>query len=267
MRRLVLIFALLLPIAVFSQTPASNPLPPIDDLLKRMIMRAQYDQKNDPDKIYGYQIHSLTDHLDGDGKVKEHHEANFQTVLIEGESFPRLINKDGKPLSDKDKEKAAKAEEKFRNRVLEERKHPNKKDDEDALVIDEKLIDRFRFQVIREEEVNGHPAYLLTMLPKPDQPPARNIEEKVVSKLQGKIWIDVEDSELVKADLDLTEPVSIGGFFGSVKEVHLDAIQDRIAPSVWVPRIVHIQLNARALVKGIRLRQQSEFSDYHPYAH
>jgi hypothetical protein len=268
MRRLFFLLLLFLPAALFPQDATHvAPLPTAEELLQRMVARAQHDQENDPDKTYAYKIHNVTDQLDADGKVKEHHDANFQMVLIEGEPFPRLVDKDGKPLSDNDKEKATKAEEKFRKRVLEKRKHPDKKDDDDGLIIDEKLIARFQFQPIRVEDVSGHPAYLLTMLPKPDQPPTRNMQEKIVSHLQGKIWIDVEDSELVKADVDLTEPVRVGGFLGSVKEVHLDVVEDRIAPSVWVPQTVHLRVNARALLKSIRLRQQSDFSDYRPYEH
>jgi len=251
---------LLLALPLAAQSPdAPAAMPAADELVARMIDRSQQLARQNPSQDYGFKYHEVAEELESDGRVKEHHDWDFQTVLVEGAPYDRLVLKDGKPLDEKERTREAKREAAFRKRL-----HEKKEGEEGGVSIDQQLVRRFLFHVMGQEEVQGHPAWLLTVLPKPDQPEARNRDEKVLSRMQGRIWIDAQNYFLVKGELDLAQPVSVGGPLGSVKTVHLDFAKEMVAPGLWLWQRWNLQYGARVLFGSIHMRRHGEYSDFQP---
>lgn len=248
----------LLACCALAQTPAA--VPSAGDLIGKMVWRMRQERKIHALRDYGYTTRVVTDRFNDDGGLKSRHEYRLETVLIENEPYDRLVSKDGRPLEGKDRSLEAKREQQFRESV-----RASKLGKQDEELISERLMSRFRAEVLRLEEVGGHPAWLVTLFPKPDQPPARSRDEKVLGRMQGKIWIDAVRFTLVRAELDLTEPVS-AGLAASVREVHLEFDSTMIAPSVWLMRRSKLKVIAKGLFDSARVEWNTEYSDCHPLA-
>jgi hypothetical protein len=236
-------------------------LPAADDLIAKMVWRARQETKANAPHDYGFKARIVTDRFKDDGGLKARHEFQLETVLIENEPYNRLVSKDGQPLSEKDRAAEAKRQRQFRERL-----HAKRPASETPPLIDESLMRRFRVQVVRLDEVDGHPAWLLTLFPKSEQPPARSRDEKVLGRMQGKIWIDAVRFSLVRGELDLAEPVGLG-MGASVREVHLEFESEMIAPSVWMMRHSTLKLTARGLFDSARVQWNTDYSDYHSLFH
>jgi len=58
-----------------------------------------------PENTYGYSLLSIEDKLDKNGSVQEHTERQFETVLLDGHPFRRLVSKNGKPVTEMTRKK------------------------------------------------------------------------------------------------------------------------------------------------------------------
>ncbi len=156
--------------SLFPQGPAPSSAPPIttglprtEEILKRAIERAKWVEEQKLDAKYTYTQRTTIDELDSKENVKRHVERLLQVFPIDGEPYARLIQKDGKPLAEKDAKLEQEHERKFRERLAErKRKGESMKKEEEDIEIDEELISRYRFVLTGRERVNGRPAYVLS---------------------------------------------------------------------------------------------------------
>ncbi|HLY62744.1 MAG TPA: hypothetical protein VKV95_18525 [Terriglobia bacterium] len=241
---------------------ASGPtLPKADELVEKFVARSHQEERENLDDKYGYIERRLHDELDKNGTVREHSDETFQIVLLENHSFPRLIAKDGKPLVADEQRKQAEREKKFLDEQHKKAAGPAK-DDRDSLKLDKQFLGHFRFDVVGQEDLNGRPSYVITVIPRAGDLPVRNNSEKIITHMQGKVWVDEQDYSLVKCDLHLTEPTSFYGILGSVRQVDLLLQRRWVESKVWMMENLIFAIDARKLFTPIRVRQHSEFSDF-----
>jgi hypothetical protein len=92
----------------------------------------------------------------------------------------------------------------------------------------------FRFDLVREENINGHTAYLLAATPR-EKVPAHSAAAKVLAGMRGRIWIDVGSAHVVKAEADVLRPVSIFGIFARVMPgTHIEIEMSPASETVWL---------------------------------
>lgn len=84
----------------------------------------QEEQKHSQAK-YASTIHNVTDELTRRGVVKEHEEAEISVVPVEGEMYERLVRKDGRPLTAKERRDQEKDAAKSREPVKSGQKGPD----------------------------------------------------------------------------------------------------------------------------------------------
>ncbi len=240
---------------------ASDPsLPKSDELVKKFVQRWQEEDREKLDDHYGFIERRLHDVLDKNGNVKEHSDETFQLVMLEGHPFPRLIAKDGKPLSADEQKKQGEREKKFLDE--QRKKAAEKKKDGDSLEVDEQFLNHFKFDVVGREDLNGRPSYVVTVLPRPGNLSVRNNSEKVFTHMEGKVWVDAQDYTLVKCDLHLTEPTSFYGILGSVRQIDLLLQRRWMENKVWLAEKLNFAIDARKLFTPVRVKQRSEFSGF-----
>ena len=74
----------------------------------------------------------------------------------------------------------------------------------------------FDFHLMGEEIINGRTAYVLQATPHPGYQ-AQGTYGKMFSKLEGKLWVDKQDSGWIKADGNVIQPFSLGLFLVRVQ--------------------------------------------------
>jgi hypothetical protein len=133
-----------------------------------------------------------------------------QVVYIEGSDYYLPLEIDGQPLApDREKGELEKLKSESRRRNAEtpearrERieKYKKQRDENDALVLD--FPSAFNFELLREETIDGYPAYVLSGTPK-KRTGNLSLAAKVLSGMRGTVWIDKENFHAVRVECDVT---------------------------------------------------------------
>jgi len=68
------------------------------------------------------------------------------------------------------------------------------------------------------------------------------------SKVRGYLWIDEDAAQLARAELEVTDDISIGGFLAKVyKGSHLVQERYEISPGLWFPTYSQYDFDGRRL--------------------
>ena len=266
---LYLLSGVLVPRISAQQTsPPAVPLTDPAEIIRRVAAHQEENEKKKRD--YTYEEKVLEKKLDGNGDVKSNETSGFDVMVIYGEHVQRQVSKDDKPLPPKD---AAKEEEKIDKLIA---KYKNETEDQRAKRLEKaensrreghnfvkEIADAFNFTMLPPETVDGRALYVIQGEPKPGyEPQSKN--GKFLTKFRGKIWIDQNEYQWVKADLETIDTISFGWFVARLhKGTHLYIEQTRINDEVWLPKLVRLKLGARvALFKDLSYDVTQTYSDY-----
>ncbi len=252
--------------------PAARPntaaLPTVQDVLKKAIERAKWSDEQKFEGKYAWTRHQITEQYDSKGNVKKREDKVYQVFPIDGESYSRLVRKDGKSLAGKELRQEQDSERKFRETVAKKKRQPQsahrKKDYVDDLKFDAVLIARYQWDVTGHEAVNGRPAYILSFQPRPNWP-VKRIIDRLLNRAAGRLWVDEKDFEIARVDLHLPENVSAwGGILASVKKFVLRFEQTKVDQTAWLPSYIDGYLDGRILIKTLRVKVLEQHSEFRP---
>jgi hypothetical protein len=174
--------------------------------------------------------------------------------------FTLHTSHDGVPLSaanlDRQQKQAAR---KLRNDERKAQKNPDARPKDALLFAD--IIRKSQFRLLRWDSVDGVRTVVYSFAPKAQ--PARHgtSGEKIASDMKGTMWINPEAAEVVRMEfssvssLGLSPLVNVKNFQGFIE-------QRKVSGEVWLPSRQDFVAEGREIVKGFRIRQISEFSDY-----
>ena len=216
--------------------------------------RANYKKQRD----YTYLEREVQKKLDGKGQVKSTAVRTYEVMAICGEQFERLIEKDDKPLSEKDtaeeEERVQREVEKRKNESEEERakrqaEEEKQREKNREFVSD--VAEAYNFRLVGSELLNGRDAWVIAAEPRAGFEP-QGKAARFLSKFHGPMWIDKSDMQLVQLDVEATDTVSLGWVLARIhKGSRLDYEQIRVNDEVWLPEHLNFKLDARiALFKG-----------------
>ena len=180
---------------------------------------ADKDIENDKRlRDYTYTERDVEHRLDGKGQVKSTEVKTYDVMELYGEQVQRLIQKDDKPLSEKD---AAKEEEKIQ-KIMDKRKNESEgdrkkreqkeqKDREEGRKFVREVADAYDFKLVGTELVGEREAWVIDGEPRPGFVPHMK-ESKFLSKFRGRVWIDKDDLQLAKMDVECLDTFSWGLF-------------------------------------------------------
>ena len=192
--------------------------------------------------------------------MKEREERIYQVVRIDGEPYLRLVQKNGQPPTQDDLEDEAKREKEFRKRLAERRQ---KKSDGDGFRFDRELVQKYRGEMLGRDTVNGRPAYVLHFEPKSRDLPVRKRIDRLTNKLTGKLWIDAQDYEIVKAEGNLIEPARVGlGLIAKFSKLDFSVEMVRLDDSTYLPLRLDALLQGRIVFSSIYQRQTIHWKDF-----
>jgi hypothetical protein len=232
---------------------------------------ADKDLENDKRlRNYTYIEHEETHRLDGKGQVKSTETQTYEVLEIYGEQVQRLIEKDDKPLNDKD---AAKEEEKIQ-KIIDKRKNESEKDrgkreekeekdrEEDRQFVRE-IADAYNFTLVGTELVGGREAWVIDGEPRPGFVPHMK-QSKFLPKFHGRVWIDKSDLQLAKMDVECLDTISWGVFLARFhKGLRFMLEQTRVNDEVWLPQHLAAKVDVRlALIKNFNVDVEQSFRDY-----
>lgn len=255
-------------------TPAMPPVPgsltteQIRDLIRKV---SDNDIQNDKkQRDYTYIERDVENSLDGKGRTKHTETKTYEVLNIYGEQVQRLIEKDDKPISEKE---AAKEEEKIQKVINKRRSESDKdrqkraereaKEREEGRQFEREIVDAYNFTLLGTDLVSGREAWAISAEPRLGFVPHMKYAN-YLPKFHGRIWIDKADLQMSKMDVEALDTVSWGLFIARIhKGSHFMIEQTRINDEVWLPRQVNFKLDVRlALLKNFNFDAEQTFRDY-----
>ncbi len=185
-----------------------------------------------------------------------------------GTPYDRLIRKNGHPLSPEEQRKETRKYEK----ALKERKDETpaeraarirKYDESREFIAD--VPEAFNFKVKGEEDIDGRPAWVIQMTPRPGFVPTAP-HAGMMEHLDATMWVDKQDFRFSKAQAHVIDTLSIGWILARVGPgTRFEVDQTRVSNGIWMPSTLKINGVAHVLlVHSKSLNEELTYSGYHP---
>ena len=253
-----IVLLLLAPFAQAQQAP-NPPLPDIPQL-----MREVDDHQKELDKLrenYTYSSQRTIQSMDSSGQVTKTEVEEYEEFFVHGHLIGRLVKKDGQPLSDREQKKET---ERVTKLVEKAEKTPRDQPLEGQTISVSRLLEIMEVRNPRRENFHGRPSIIFDYIGRKDAK-THGIVEDASKKLQGTLWIDEANRQVIHLEVTFNDNFRIGGgLLGTVEKgssFHFD--QALVNGELWLPIGGEGTVNARVLmVKGIRQHYTERDFDY-----
>ncbi|MFO1461518.1 MAG: hypothetical protein U1G08_19205 [Verrucomicrobiota bacterium] len=218
--------------------------PTTDEIVQRLLERAGTLTNRMDGICLGCRRLTVIEELDSRGnsrdrKLKEH------LVAITGqEQKATLVQMDGKPLSESERRREERKEEGHREKFGSRKE----KSARQGQALDRTLLERFRYRLVGKSEIGGRHAYELAFEPIPEGRDGK-VADRVLGRLQGRLWVDADEYEPVRIEAELSDPVSIGGFLAVMDQFQMTVVRRRLLSGYWVDERVDTHVGGRKLVQ------------------
>lgn len=211
--------------------------------------------------------------FDSDGKVKKREARESTFFYLDGDEISTLVKKDGKPLGadeqKKENEKTQKRiEEHLKRQAKKQAKEEKAKEEGKSDEKDEPGIEVFlracQFVNPRRERFRGQDVLVFDFEPNPEFKPHK-LEEKVVQKLAGVVWIDEKAHDVARLEAYFVGDFKmVGGLLANLqKGTSFVFEQAFVNNEVWLPTYLEAHVGVRfLLVKGFKINVVTRYSDY-----
>ncbi|MCX6612458.1 MAG: hypothetical protein NTW74_16595 [Acidobacteria bacterium] len=221
-------------------------------------MQAKAKQKED----YLFQRRLTKRELMPDGSVKSETVSVLRRDPWEDQVVTRLIEKDGKALT---AEEITKQEERLRRSVIEMRKTPMKPRFEEETWMDE-MPDALEIHKGGMEEKFGRMAEVYWFRPQPGYK-AKTMRAKAFEKIRGKVWVDQQDGEMTRLEVEIFDTISVGfGLLGKLeKGTNFEMERKKWEIGVWFEVWQRVRYDLRVMmVKSLRQEIETHWSNLSP---
>lgn len=225
----------LLPLAGFSNPEV--PLPKVEDVIERAIARGKMEAENDLKfkQQYHFVRSRQTEIRNAKGQIKKSRlristNAPIATVVV----APKVEVESVAAPKEAKGEVPAEVAGKF---------------DKKEFKFDQNLASRFNFKLVGREQTNGFSLLVVDLAPKKTKLPEKNIQDRVINRMAGRVWVDEREFAIKKCALNLTESISIvGGIVGEAKKFHYTFDRERTEEGLWYVRESSWHLEGRQVV-------------------
>ena len=223
---------------------ADEAIPPVDELVQRVIFQEKADRQHQAGLEYGFTL--TTEHYDANGR-----RTSAQTVRA-------VARTKANPQYTADLTPGA--SEATRNH---DQASPGLKDNQSlrAQLDLAALAPRFVYSVQGTAEIEGRDCWLVGYRPK-DGTSASSHEEKVMNALRGRLWIDKETFAILRCHGKIDEPVRVA-LIASVDSLEFRYQSQKLSNGEVVPQFFDVAMTLKAPFFYARQRQVCTLSNFH----
>ena len=261
--------------AVAGRTRAEEPALPAEEIIRRTVERSESADEREARMRYSFHKRVVTEQMDGKGKVTERKEKLYDVLVRAGVPKETLVQIDGKTPPPKVLRKQAErdaaerasyspdpAKDKEKDKGRPRDKHAKKQEHAEKLATEE-LTARFHFTRRADEVVAGRPTFVLDFEPKPGKLPEKELTDRFLNHMAGRVWIDAAEFEVARADLRLLREITVwGGVLGKLRRCDFTFTQAREPDGLWVENLSTGVFEGRKLLDTLAVRFRSEATDY-----
>lgn len=232
----------------------------VDEVIRRAVVRAQKAEARAGQTAYTYTKLTVTEELDGTGRLKERKEKVYQVYFQGGSTHLKLLTVNGRTPGAVDVRKQSENDNNTRQIIGS--KSGKAAEGRDNFLTPE-LVARFQFRLIDEQEINGRTAYQIAFEPKRPPLPVHRILDKLVDRMSGTVWIDKEEFEMAQAQVHLSSEIDLlGGVIGSLKKLAYTMTRTRVGEGIWFNTFSSGDFEGRKLLDSMRIKTKSQSSNF-----
>jgi hypothetical protein len=208
--------------------------------------------------------------LDAQGKVKLFEVETYDVSLQDGTPYRQLVQKDGRRLPPAEEKK----EQEDLAKSIAERQQQTGADRAKRLSAYDRppdwrreawheLPEAFEFRLAGEGQLDGHRTFIIEAMPREGYQP-RSRTAKLFRSLKGRFWVDQQDHQIVKVEVEVIDTIWMGLFLvrvakGSRATLELTCLND----GVWLPDHLQVLASARlGFLNALRIEQNIQYSLY-----
>lgn len=247
---------------------SSEPLPDITTLLAEI--RANTEKLDAILENYGFTETRIERDVDKVGNFVEKSSETRALSFYKGFRISRLIEKNGKPLSEKDQanedKDAAKQVAEIEKRITEKEKREqinftkSKAEDAERRIT---LADALRNSLLvnpRRERFGGRDVIVFDYEPNPAAKPKTRTEQ-LFALCTGAVWVDATSKQVVRLDAELTK--SVGNFIGKAKRGASFTLENELVNNeIWLPSRADVNLQIKILFAGFNINNLIKYGNY-----
>jgi hypothetical protein len=219
---------------------------------------------------YTWVCHSRERHFDSHDHVTSENLEAWETFILDGQPFQRMLEREGKPLpaeeQHKQEEKLDKATAKLESETPEQKQrraadYEKTRRRERAFLLE--IPDAFDLRLEGSETVDGQDVWVVSGTPRPGYRP-KSREGAALLKIHGKMWIEKTGYQWVRLEAQTTATISFGLFLARLNPGAKLVIEEtRINDEVWLPKREYMSGTGRiALLKRVAEDEEITWSDY-----
>lgn len=239
----------------------AQPLPPADQVVKRLQARSAALAATTNAPAWAYDKQTVMEQLDGNLKVEDREEKLFRVRMIQGVPFSRLVKVEGRDLTEAEIKKENQRETAFQKRIS--GRDPKAAVDDGEALITEDLVSRFTYKVLRRETIHDRPTLAVSFTAKPGQTDDK-LHDRLLNRLAGTFWVDEATADVARLEVRLTKGFSMGvlGVLGALKDCRMDMASRPMSDGTWLPERTQVSVSARMLLSGVQFRMEEKSSNY-----
>jgi hypothetical protein len=241
-------------VAIVVGSASAKALTP-DEIMRKTVAKADGASNGSPRANYVYYKSSVTEKIDAKGRVAERREKLIQIKSGKGSVVQIKVNGQPVPREELEREQA---EVQAEDRRMNDSRVARRNDNWERLLTTD-LISRYQFTLVGQEQLNNRATYILTFRPLSGNLPVREMSDRFINNLSGKLWVDAADFEIAKADLALRSEVTLwGGILGSLRRFDYKVERLRLDDGVWFNRRAQGEFVGRKFLERVSLRTRVE---------
>ena len=219
---------------------------------------------------YTWVAQSSERHFDSRNHVTSEHQEAWETIVLDGLPYRRMLERDHQPLPAAEQRKqqekldAAVARlEKETPKEKERRRADYEKSRRREREFLMEVADAYDFHLEGDQKVDGHDVWVISGTPHPGYH-AKSREGKALLKIRGRIWIEKAGYEWVRLEAETTETISFGLFLARLNPgAKLVFEQTRVNEEVWLPKREFLSGSGRiGLLKRVAQDQEITWNSY-----
>jgi hypothetical protein len=246
-------------LAVFASTSSPATLSG-DEIAKRIIARVQASAAaQNKHQQYTYSKLSVSEEVDERGRVKERKEKMLFVKDGSGSLVEMKVN--GKPLTGSDFRKQEELASQDRQRMNNGK--PAARDENWEKYLTPDLLSKYQFKLVARTNYNNRPTYILAFQPISQNLPVKQMADRLINQVAGKIWVDEQEFEIARAEINLLSEVNLwGGMLGSLKRLYFLVDRTRLDENIWFNRATYGDFQGRKLLDNTHMKLRSESSNF-----
>lgn len=223
---------------------------------------------------YTWHASSVERHFDSQGKVASSKRETWETLILDGEPYRRMLERDGKALSAEEQrseqEKLDRETKKLEKQTPAEKQHRMEQAQERRkreFAFLSEIPDLFDLKLEADSTVEGRPVWVVSGAPRAGAQP-KSRDAKVLLKVRGRMWIDKATYQWVKVEAETTATISWGLFLARLAPgAKMVFEQTAVSPELWLPKRLFMTGNGRvALLKHLIEDEEIQWRDYKKFS-